>query len=278
MAIEGLKKGQIEAAKDMLALKTAITAEMKRRHYNINTGGSTGGSLSEYGEGIWLYNSSDLPKVGGVPTKQQANKVITPVNAISKVSDEVDTGHLMTTLTALDAKIATVALTEVTSTKNDCQAYCSGLCATTCTGSCRSGCQGSCKAMCADDCTNSCKGTCQGTCQGTCSGDCYGGCRDNCAQSCRGNCGGCSDTCTGGCDVTCTNNCAQNCAQSCRGNCGYCSTCASCGGGCGMQCQSDCTGTCKGNCYGGCYTGCSGSCKSAGSIGPGGGQNTQSRV
>lgn len=83
MAIKGLKQGEIEVANDLIALKDKITAEMARRSHDIQVGGTTGGSLAKYSKGSWLYNDTDMPKAGGVPTASQANKVITPVNAIT---------------------------------------------------------------------------------------------------------------------------------------------------------------------------------------------------
>lgn len=82
MAIKGLKQGEIEVAKDLIALKDKITAEMARRSHDIKVGNATGGSLAKYSKGSWLYNDKDMPKAGEIPTASQANKVITPVNAI----------------------------------------------------------------------------------------------------------------------------------------------------------------------------------------------------
>ena len=144
MAINGLKKGEIEVANDLIALKNKVTAEMARRSHDIKVGNATGGSLTKYSKGSWLYNNTDMPKSGGIPTASQANKVITPINAIKKQTDEVTNGSIMASLSSLETAIDKFSQTDVQSEHNDCSSFCSGLCATTCVGGCRGSCIGGC--------------------------------------------------------------------------------------------------------------------------------------
>ena len=97
MAITGLNKGEIEVANDLIALKEKITAEMARRCYNITVDGQSGGSLEKYSKGPWLY-TDDIPKKDTIPTAEQANKVIIPVNAVTPIVNEVNTGDTMLSL------------------------------------------------------------------------------------------------------------------------------------------------------------------------------------
>ena len=97
MAITGLKKGEIDVANDLIALKEKITAEMARRCYNITVDGQSGGSLEKYSKDPWLY-TDDIPKKGTTPTAEQANKVIIPVNAVTPIVNEVNTGDTMISL------------------------------------------------------------------------------------------------------------------------------------------------------------------------------------
>ena len=248
MAITGLNKGEIEVANDLIALKEKITAEMARRCYNITVDGQSGGSLEKYSKDPWLY-TDDIPKKDIIPTAEQANKVIIPVNAVTPLIQEVTTGDTMVSLAQLEDAINTYSATEVQSEHNDCAGFCSGLCSSTCVGGCRSGCSGTCEGSCYTGCSGGCKNTCSGGCTGGCYTSCSGGCTGTCKDTCASCANGCANNCTGGCKVLCKGECT-GCTGRCTGTCkSSCSgTCQGCGNNCVGQCTKTCTGGCGSSC------------------------------
>ena len=105
MSINGLTKDQLQSAEDLRALKDLVTAEMARRCYDINVGYSTGGSLEKYSKDPWLYTAGDMPQSDEIPTKEQANKIIEPTNAVTKVVDVVESNDIMLSLSIIEEKI-----------------------------------------------------------------------------------------------------------------------------------------------------------------------------
>ena len=79
---------------------------MARRCYDITVGDSTGGSLEKYSKDPWLYTESDMPQSDGLPTKEQANKIIEPTNAVTKVIDVIKSNDIMSSLSIIEEKIA----------------------------------------------------------------------------------------------------------------------------------------------------------------------------
>ena len=115
MSINGLTKDQLQSAADLRALKDIVTSEMARRCYDITVGDSTGGSLEKYSKDPWLYTESDMPQSDELPTKEQANKIIEPTNAVTEVIDVIESNDIMSSLSIIEEKITQWSTTEVTS-------------------------------------------------------------------------------------------------------------------------------------------------------------------
>lgn len=187
-----LEQGEKYSASDFIALKNKVNAEMQRRCYT--------GSLVEYGGAAYAFNIA--PQNGTQILADQANKVITPINAVNDsgiVAQNI--GDPAKALNVLDAKVTAYASAPLEGTNHYCKASCSGLCHTACSGSCSGTCTTACGGNCETSCTGGCTGTCNNTCTGSCTGSCTGGCGVGC--------GSCAD-CSGGCYGSCTGSCSKS--------------------------------------------------------------------
>lgn len=196
-----LASGNKLLASDINSLKAKVKKEMLRRDGR--------GSLVEYGG--TTYDYSVVPAKGGKLLIEHANKIITPMNAITASGfTEVKKGDRVKSLEALNAKVVAYAAESMGASKSSCSSSCSGLCTTSSSGSC--GCSGSCGGVCSSTTDGSC--TCGSGCKGsteasTCS-SCSDGCTAYCGMSCYGTC---SSQWNGG-GSTCA---AAKCSGSCIG-------------------------------------------------------------
>ena len=53
-----------------------------------------------------VKTESDIPKSDELPTKEQANKIIEPTNAVTKVIDVIESNDIMSSLSIIEEKIA----------------------------------------------------------------------------------------------------------------------------------------------------------------------------
>lgn len=190
-----LEQGIQYSSSDFIALKAKVKEEMLRRKYT--------GSLEEYGGEN--YDFTIVPQTGTQILADQANKIITPINAVDDSGFSIrQVGDPAKAMNVLDAKITAYAAAPLEGENHYCKESCSGLCSTacgdSCGGECSDTCGGECATECGDECTGTCKKSCTGDCTGYCGGACAFGCGGDCTgQGCMGTCQSCTGSCTGSC-------------------------------------------------------------------------------
>lgn len=191
-------------AEELIALKSKVEAEMKRRCYY--------GSLAAFAD----VKFEHAPIRGQPVYAEQGKKVIEPLLQIQDRGDlNIDglkEGERIPSF--FDANLSDYVDELAKETVNGSSSSCRGACTGLCVGTCGNGCSG---------CTAVCGGTCESACTKTCGTAC-GSCTSSCNVACQ-------STCTGGCNTTCTG-CKSVCGASCNTSCSAaCGGCTGCNGG-----------------------------------------------
>jgi hypothetical protein len=227
LSIDAKAKAFVQAAADLQAVATSMSADVKTACANIATALGVTNTWASLSGNAAISNGQ---KTGACDQASAAMTAVLQANAGTSIVVTVSGGQC-----SVNADLQT-------SCESNCQA------AVTCVepsldircdpGQLAGQCSGTCYASATCEGSATVAAVCQGTCSATCTGTCSGGCQGTIT-------GGCTGTCEGKCDgVTTPAGGQANCAGTCEGTCSAPAATATCKG----RCAASCTGTCSGNC------------------------------
>jgi len=261
LSIDANAKAFVQAAADLKAVATTMTAEVKTACVNIALGMGATDTWTGLGGDAEISNSNST---GACDVASGKIKEALAANADAKIALTISGAKCTVDANAQISCEANCSVSgtctpgsiEARCTPGQLSGQCSGTCnaSATCEGSitAQAQCQGKCEATCTGTCSGACQGTITGGCSGTCEGTCDGvatpaGGQANCAGKCEGKCSAlaASATCSGKCEASCSGTCAGNCTLDATANIN-CGANVDCKGGCSVaytapKCEAELT-------------------------------------